>query len=454
MSRTDLLKPVAWIWNQLLRWRWGIVAVTTPTVLAALILREGPARLSALDSHFLLLAFAYGLVIPVLVATILGLIHTKSKKSRSAYIQGLYQALGQDTALAQDWDHVTMTLYKLILQLLPIRDLSLSLYDPSLDGYKLVSECGDGKLQLQNDSCLLESRWHLTSEGDKSSHAVLCRCREQASKKQINKICLLLSMENEPTAVLSLSLPRGYSPQPTQEEFLNAIALELAYFIDYFQLKQWAHEHAKSLKGEQDRIAQHLHDTLGDNLAYLRLKLDQLSEEMTFKEATRIHQEIERLRDIANISYMQVRSSLTELRGDAPTDLTSALHECAQIIGGRANFKVHFSSQGEPQDLLPHIQRKVLYVFREAFRNVERHAQASQVSLKLAWNKNWLKIASTDDGEGFDVNKAIKLKSHYGLNMIKEMTEELKGDLSIESSSEKGTKLVLRMPLTGKTITG
>jgi nitrate/nitrite-specific signal transduction histidine kinase len=265
---------------------------------------------------------------------------------------------------------------------------------------------------------------------------------------------LFLSTGNKPTAVLDLLLPRGYSLQPTQEEFLNAIALELAYFIDYLQLRHWAHEHNDSLKGEQDHIARHLHDTLGDNLAYLRLKLDQLSEEMTFKEATRIHQEIVRLRDIANISYMQVRSALTELRGDTPTDLTSALHECAQIIGERANFKVHFSSQGEPQDLLPDIQRKVLYIFREAFRNVERHALASQVSLKLAWNRNWLTITSSDDGEGFDINEAIKLKSHYGLNMMEEMAEELRGDLSIKSSSEKGTKLVLQVPLTGKTITG
>jgi len=371
------------------------------------------------------------------------------KNPASTYLQGLYQAFGQDIARTNDWDYVTRMFYRLIHRRLPISGLSLSLYDPSSDKYKFVSRYGDSGMWRRSVPCSLESMRSLTGERDKPSNVVVCRGSKQSSQQEHSHICLFLLAENTPTAVLRLLLPQGYTLQSTQEGFLEEFGSELAYLFDYLRLKDWAREHTDSVQSEQDRIAQHLHDTLGDNLAYLHLKLDQLSEETTFKEIPQIHQELERLRDVASMSYQQVRSTLIELRGDVTIDLTSAIHECAQTIGKRADFRVHISSQGEPQDLPPHIQRKVLYVLREALRNVERHALASQVILSLVWDQNCLTITAQDDGEGFDFNTAINLRGHYGLNMIEEMAEELEGDLSIESSLGKGTKLVLQLPLKG-----
>ena len=89
--------------------------------------------------------------------------------------------------------------------------------------------------------------------------------------------------------------------------------------------------------------------------------------------------------------------------------------------------------------------RQLFYIFREALTNIERHAQASQVSINIGWDENCLSLAVSDNGMGFDPLNT-QYGSHYGLKFMRERAELLNGSLNVQSTVGSGTKLVVQVP--------
>jgi len=216
--------------------------------------------------------------------------------------------------------------------------------------------------------------------------------------------------------------------------------------IERAQLLYSASEATRALEAEQNQIARYLHDTLGDNLAYLRLKLEQLSSEHDYMELSIIHRDLETMREIADECMNQFRSSLTQLWVSTSQDLASALHEMAKSIGERSNIQVKYESIGIPHEFPPHVQRQILYIVREILRNVEKHSKASQVGLNITWADDGLTLEACDNGQGFDLSAVEGRQGHFGLKFITEISTELNGRLVITTSPGDGFSAKLWLP--------
>ncbi|MEW5958660.1 MAG: PAS domain S-box protein [Chloroflexota bacterium] len=203
---------------------------------------------------------------------------------------------------------------------------------------------------------------------------------------------------------------------------------------------------AAAVEKERARIARDLHDSLGQSLGYLHLKLDEFAGKDIRSEAKSVPQELMQMRDVANEAYELVRSMIAAGRPSNSTDLAEALLAQAKSAGNRARFKVKLSSQGQARPLSPIIQHQILYLFQEALSNVVKHAQARQVDLNLVWTDELLTITLSDDGCGFETNVS-RHNGHFGLTIMRERAEEINGFLSINSSPQAGTDLILRLPL-------
>ncbi|MGC4073599.1 MAG: ATP-binding protein [Nibricoccus sp.] len=83
---------------------------------------------------------------------------------------------------------------------------------------------------------------------------------------------------------------------------------------------------------------------------------------------------------------------------------------------------------------------------QEAVRNIERHAHATTIQLKLRTATNQLHLVIGDDGIGFTSDDGTRKKG-LGLTSIEERIHLLNGRLSIESSRGRGTTLSIRIPL-------
>ena len=199
-----------------------------------------------------------------------------------------------------------------------------------------------------------------------------------------------------------------------------------------------------ALEKERARFARDLHDSLGQNLGYLRLKLDGFTlDNASFSDP--VVKEFIKMRDVANEAYEIVRSMIATARPSNSADLATVMLAQAQLASHRTGFEVELTNNGQSRPLLPIIQQQVLYIIQEALSNVEKHANASRVEINLDWQKDTLCIELSDDGRGFDTNQS-RPDGHYGLTIMQERAEEIQAFLSISSVSS-GTTLHLTLPL-------
>jgi PAS domain S-box-containing protein len=191
-------------------------------------------------------------------------------------------------------------------------------------------------------------------------------------------------------------------------------------------------------------IARDLHDTLGQNISYLRMKLDYLAERKIRKQAE-MQLEIQEMARAANESYDLMRGTLAVLQSENSTDLFRLFTRYAEQIEERSAFKINFFSQGDPKFIPAKRMRQLFYIFREILSNIEKHAKATEVCMELAWNRDGLELAVSDNGCGFDVHK-VQYGSHYGLKFMRERAELLNGSLTIQSAMDSGTNIKLQVP--------
>ena len=205
---------------------------------------------------------------------------------------------------------------------------------------------------------------------------------------------------------------------------------------------------------ERKRVARELHDELGQYLSGLALRAQALER---FISSDTPHA-VERLREIQGLTSEtteRMHELILDLRPSALDDLglAAALRQCGERLLAPSNiaFELHASSLSER---LPQAIETALYrIFQEALTNVVRHARASQVQITLAQYDGVFEGEIADDGHGFDPGNLPTTDSRprLGLLGIQERIAQCGGHLDIISEPGRGTRLHIRVPLTGGT---
>jgi PAS domain S-box-containing protein len=194
----------------------------------------------------------------------------------------------------------------------------------------------------------------------------------------------------------------------------------------------------------QTDIARDLHDTLGQNISFLRMNLEHLSEAQ-LRDLTNIKIQIQNMTKAANESYELIRSMLAVLQTGNLTDQQSLFTRYSEQVAERSSFQIDITNQGNPTQLSPHQVRQIFYIFREALNNIEKYAHASQVSGVFLWEEHALTFVISDNGSGFDPD-AIQTIDHYGLKFMRERAERMNGSFCIQSAPCQGTTIRVIVP--------
>ncbi|RMF00027.1 MAG: sensor histidine kinase [Chloroflexi bacterium] len=207
---------------------------------------------------------------------------------------------------------------------------------------------------------------------------------------------------------------------------------------------------AEASRAERQRIARDLHDKLGQNLAYLHFKLDQLSthaDSVNLADIESIQADLEHMRQVADLAYGQIRGTLDNLRNEAdtPENLAPALQQQAKTIGDRNGLDIQIDVSGAGTPICRIVQRTILNIAHESLTNAGKHAQAGTVNVRLSCNQNATTFSVTDDGTGFETSTASP-NGHYGLKIMRERAEEVGGRLEVKSSPGNGTQIIGHFP--------
>jgi two-component system, NarL family, sensor histidine kinase UhpB len=195
------------------------------------------------------------------------------------------------------------------------------------------------------------------------------------------------------------------------------------------------------LEDERNRIARELHDEVGQTLTGVMLQVEGLAA----KIPKDLREQLEELRETARSGTEEVRRISRQLRPEALEDLglQSALAALATAFGEQAGVTVR--RQLEPSVSLSQEQELVVYrVAQEALTNVARHAEATQVELRLDRARTRAVLTVRDDGRGIHPGA---LPSSRGIRGMRERAMLIGAQLEIDSSPDRGTAINLSIPL-------
>jgi PAS domain S-box-containing protein len=195
---------------------------------------------------------------------------------------------------------------------------------------------------------------------------------------------------------------------------------------------------------ERRRLAQELHDEIGQLLTGLRLTLDGLAGAM----ASSGQQALCDAQEIAEQLIRSVRDLSLNLRPPVLDDfgLLPALLWMFERYEARTQIRVKFAHSGlEKRRCAPDVETAAYRIIQEALTNVARHAGVSEVEVTLWAEKDRLLARIKDRGCGFTLEGIDTLHS-AGLSGMRERTRLLGGRLTVEPTPGAGTQIVAEIP--------
>lgn len=197
-----------------------------------------------------------------------------------------------------------------------------------------------------------------------------------------------------------------------------------------------------SLEGqdeERKRIAQELHDSIGGNLAGIKLQLSSLTKGAeNFKTITnQIDETYQLVRDISHTLIPK------KFKQNVFTDLVK---EYTQSIAKTSTIAVNFypHPKEEINTLDEKIKMEVFKILQELMTNTLKHANATIIDIHLNLIDKELSLLFEDNGKGFDTSRMVE---GIGLQNIKSRITNLNGTIYIDSTENRGTIMSIEIPM-------
>ncbi len=202
---------------------------------------------------------------------------------------------------------------------------------------------------------------------------------------------------------------------------------------------------------ERRKIADDLHDSVGQYLAVAKIKLNSLGQKIDGEEAAESLAEIMRF---VTAAIQETRSLTFQISPPIlyKFGLSPALEWLAEEIEKQHALRIRFEDDGEPKPLDDSSSILLFRAARELVYNMVKHAQAREAGIFVGRNEGHVKIVIEDDGIGFntaELENNFRKSMGYGLLSIQEKLNHIGGRLKIESERNQGSKFVLIAPLKG-----
>ena len=185
---------------------------------------------------------------------------------------------------------------------------------------------------------------------------------------------------------------------------------------------------------ERVRIARELHDLVGHHLTALTLNL----EVVTHLVDGKVLEHVQQAHSLAKLLLADVREVVSDMRRDDLVNLADALNT---LIKGVPKPKIHLDLPSEEVMTEPERALVLLRCVQEMITNSVRHAQASNLWIRLSMTRDGLAMSARDDGIGAD-----KVAVGNGLSGMAERLKQLGGKLEIESEPGTGFALHAWLP--------
>jgi two-component system, NarL family, sensor histidine kinase UhpB len=192
-------------------------------------------------------------------------------------------------------------------------------------------------------------------------------------------------------------------------------------------------------EGERLRVAQELHDGVGQTLTGVVLQLGRAARDAPDPARTQVLE----AQETARGSLEEVRRIARMLRPEALDDLglASALHVLGERVAEHSGLEIAVHVQPGLPDLTPEAELVVYRVAQEALTNVARHARARHAALRLERSGGHTCLQIEDDGDGPPADG----HEGGGIKGMRERAVLVGGTFSLTRGANGGTRVTLEL---------
>lgn len=205
-----------------------------------------------------------------------------------------------------------------------------------------------------------------------------------------------------------------------------------------------------TLSSERQMLANEVHDSLAQTLAYAKMRLPLLRESVDSRDLALAHKCINDIDKAIEQAYDGLRELLAQFRYRMdPRGLVPALNDLIASFCGKAQASVEFDNRVPDLNLTPEQEVQVFHIVQEALANICKHARASHVRVAIEVDGSERRITVEDDGIGLDQAAPGVDELHFGLRVMSERAAILGGAVSVENAAAQGTRVRLVFPAAG-----
>uniref|UniRef100_A0A8H9YQG4 Sensor protein n=1 Tax=Pseudomonas tritici TaxID=2745518 RepID=A0A8H9YQG4_9PSED len=239
--------------------------------------------------------------------------------------------------------------------------------------------------------------------------------------------------------ILLATLPTGRHLNHDQQQLVDTLVEQLTatLALDRHQEKQ----QQLIVMEERATIARELHDSIAQSLSCMKMQVSclQMQDDGLPQSSKQL---LGQIRNELNTSWVQLRELLTTFRLQlTEPGLRPALESSCHEFSARLGFPVKLDYQLPPRFVPSHQAIHLLQIAREALSNTLKHASATAVTVTVSHHQNQVKLIVQDNGCGVPEN--AERSNHYGLIIMRDRAQSLRGDCQVRRGESGGTEVVV-----------
>jgi len=190
---------------------------------------------------------------------------------------------------------------------------------------------------------------------------------------------------------------------------------------------------------ERKRLARELHDSIGGNLASIKLQLSSAAN--AGESQTKIIKQVDE-------TYHQVRDLSHNLASKKfqNNGISTLIKEYVNNIQQGSNQNISFNPHPEEKinEIESPLKEELFKIVQELLTNTLKHAKADHIDIYLNEYQTSLQLLFEDNGIGFDT---AKIKDGIGFKNIRNRLSPLSGKMMIDSTENRGTVVNIEIPV-------
>jgi PAS domain S-box-containing protein len=191
---------------------------------------------------------------------------------------------------------------------------------------------------------------------------------------------------------------------------------------------------------ERSLVGKELHDNINQVLTTIKLYT-----ELCLVDPSKTELLLRRSTQLLQSSIDEIRGLSKRLSGPSlgVISLHESIAELVESVNATKRLMVVYENTGEKQEVNEVVHTAIYRILQEQFTNILKHAEATEVIVRLIHEPAAIRLIVRDNGKGFDI---LQKRTGIGVENMIMRTDALKGKLKLNSAPGRGCRLEVTMP--------